>query len=255
MTFNAHRNAGPNAWAFWKRNGLLGLAGVTDLWIADATSFHFSPDSAHVDLWLPSKGSHTWAKDPSAASNQYNASGWPNGQSYLGACLWRCDAIATALAGSVPFAIAYEFEPTLCPLNSVLFWLNAGTSSRASHALRYTGTAGNMQCLRDDGTTTKLLPSTVPITLSAQHVVMHIFDGVRGWSLIDGAYVDAGGDMFVGPISFTHCLISAAFTTALSNGSTNQCRTIAMGIGASAVASWLDEVPLINTQMKSSAGI
>lgn len=233
---------------------LYGLEGVTELWIADAAFFNFNPDSAHVDTWNPAKGSHSFVREGTSV-NQYNASGWGAGQSYTSTALWRCDAIATALAGSVPWAVAFEISPTLCAANSMLLWLNAGTSSRASHQIRYTGTSADFQCVRDDGTTTKTLPTTVPMSLSARHVVMHIFDGVHGWSLVDGAYVDAGGDMFVGPISFTHFAISEAFTTAPSNGSTTACRTIAMGIGAAAVAAWLDEVPLINTQMKSSAGI
>lgn len=246
-----HRNAGALAWSFWKRNQILGLDSVTDLYIADDSQFRFNPDSAHVDIWHPLKGEIDLIKDVSG-SNQFNPTGWAGGQSSLSTMSWRADTFASLLAGAVPFSIAFEFEPTVCATNSVLFWLSAGTSSTKAHAFRYTGTAADLQVIRGDGVNpTKALLTTVPVVLSTRNVFIHTFDGRKGRTRINGADVDVAGDLNVNPVAFTNFTISEAFTTGVSNGSTNSARSVAIGVGFT----WTDEIPIIEAQMLTSAGL
>lgn len=245
-----HRNAGALAWSFWKRNQIIGLDSVTDLYVADASQFHFSPDSSHVDIWHPLKGEIDLVKE--SVSNQFSPLGWAGGQSALSTMVWRGNAFAALLAGTTPFSIAFEFEPLTCPANSILFWLNAGTSNAKDHCVQYTGTGGNLRVFRQDGVNPiKFLPTTVPLTLSTRNVFIHTFDGRRGRTRINGADVDVSGDMNVNPVPFTNFALSEAFTTGVSDTSINALRSFAIGVGFT----WQDEIPIIEAQMLTSAGL
>lgn len=256
-----NRNVGQNAWAAWKRNALLGLGVVTDLYIADNAFFNFNPDSSHADIWRPIKSSIPGAQlTVQSTPMQYNSSGWPGGQSYLSGMTWRGDMYAAALAGSVPFSIGFEFSPTICPPSSMVFWMNAGTSNTKAHFIQYVGAGAQARVSRGDGATTKTLPTNIPMSLGPIHVVVHTYDGVLGRTWLDGVEIDQApgdpttkaGDLFVGPISFTHFALSQAFTTGVSLSSQNACRSIPMGIGVE----WNDgEVAQVNAQLTSSGGL
>lgn len=245
-----HRNAGALAWSFWKRNQIIGLDSVTDLYVADASQFHFSPDSSHVDIWHPLKGEIDLVKE--SVSNQFSPLGWAGGQDALATMTWRGDQFAALLAGAVPFSIAFEFEPTTCPTNSMLLWMNAGTSNTKAHFLQYTGTGANLRVFRNDGVNPiKALPTTVPIVLNTLNVLVHTFDGRRGRTRINGTEIDSAGDLNVNSIAFTNFALSEAFTTGVSNASTNAGRSVAIGVGFT----WQSEIPIIEAQMLTSAGL
>lgn len=245
-------NIGQYAWSHWKFAPWLGMADVTNAYLADSQFFHFNPDSAHIDIWHPQKGSVDLPVESTPI--QFNTTGWNGTPSYLAGMGFRQDAFASLLAGSdAPFSMAFEISPIITPANSVLFWANAGTSSVKAHTLRFTGANGNIQVVRGDGTVTKT-GLVVPMVTSSRNVLIHVFTGTRLLTRINGVTVDdlATSDMDVGPIAMTHWALSEAVTTGISNGSTVAIRTLLLGNGVA----WSNaDIAIIESALRTSAGV
>lgn len=245
---NSH--IGQNAWAQWKFSPWLGMEHVTDAFLADSRFFHFNPDSSHIDIWHPQKG----ALDLPVESTpiQFNTTGWNGTPSYIASCGFRQDSFAASIGGSDgAFSLAFEFSPTTTPTNSVLFWANAGTSSVKAHTLRFNGTSSNLEVVRGDGTTTKT-GSVIPMTTGSKYVLIHVFDGTKLLTRVNGTTVDSLTDLDVGPIAMTHWALSEAFTTGTSNGSTSALRTLLLGNGFA----WSsNEIAVIESALRNSAGV
>lgn len=243
------RFVGRTSWAQWRREPWLGMASVTDVYIADAAHFHFT-DPNHIDIWHPQKGSTDLVIQ--SATLQFNASGWNGSASYLGGCQLRGDAFAADIAGSdKPFSMAWEFRPVTCPANSILFWANEGTSNVKYHALVFNGTNGNLFVQRNDGTTSKS-GAVAAMALGSPNVLIQTFTGTSVSTRLNGTQVDTLADLNVGPLAFSHWALSEAFTTGPSNVALVEVRKIIYGNGT--VFSSTD-IAIIESALRASAGV
>lgn len=245
-----NRHIGQCAWSKWKFSPWLGMVDVTDAYIADANFFHFGVDSAHIDIWHPQKG--TTDLPVESTQLQFNTSGWNGSASYISGMRFRQDAFAALLTGSdVPFSMAFEIQPSVTAANSLLFAANAGTNGSKIHCLRFTGANANLQVLRGDGTILKT-GLTIPMLTNTLNVLVHVFNGTKLTTRVNGVPVDVLTDMDVGPIAMTHWALSEGVTTGISNVSTVATRTLLLGNG---VAWSPADVAIIESALRSSAGV
>lgn len=246
-----NRHVGVNQWASWKQFPWLGMANVTDAWLADSQYLHFT-DASHIDIWHPQKGTTDLVVP--TVSTQFNASGWAGGSaSFLAGIEFRQDSIAGALAGiNVPFSLALEMQVATAPTNSMLLWMNEGTSSTKLHKMQFNGTNANFAVTRSDGTTTRA-GSTIALALNTPAVFVAVFDGAKLTTRLNGVVKDAA-ITFDTPLSvgFSHYVLSAGFTTGYFGTSAVAARTKLEGIGKA----WsLTEILIIESALRNSAGV